>query len=93
MDAGVPLAFSFLTVFYSVWTLATEKVSPTTSVSLQTTSLETSPRTHAEVCLLGDSRYTRSAMVANYQEILVSRNENTTEKGKKYPLRPLADTG
>lgn len=59
MDAGARLAFSFLTVLYSIRTLAAEKGVTTSSVSLQMTSLETSSQTQdtPSGVALGDSRF------------------------------------
>lgn len=90
MGAGAQLAFSFLTVPYSVWTLATEKVSPTSSVTdnFSRNILTDTPRGGMS------PRWLQIHQVGNggYQKIPINRNEYTTEKGKNYPLGTLMET-
>lgn len=90
------LVLSWLSHFLSFIqseTSAPGMVLPTTSVSLQLSSLDTPSQTHPEMCFLGDSRYIRLAMAANYHKIPVNRDEYAAEKGKLYPFRPLMEAG
>ena len=80
MDAG--LAFSFFLSFIQSETSAPGMVWPTSSVSLQLSSLHTPSQTHPETCSLGDSRYIRLGMAANYHKIPVNRDEYATGKAR-----------